>query len=99
MVAPWYGGLRQIIPVACLLGAAASGGADSGAEMRGRHDHRHPPRHVLEDGPSQQLALVVREDELLRKVRQDADPVGAGIDHEVDATLLAVEIQLAALDR
>ena len=43
------------------------------------------------------LALVVGQHELLGEVRQDADAVGARIDHEVDGALLAFEIELAAV--
>ena len=68
-----------------------------GAEMGGRHDHRHAAGHVVEDRGGQRLALVVGEHELLGEVRQDAEAVRSGVDHEVDAALLAVEVQLAAV--
>ena len=42
------------------------------------------------------LALVVGQHELLGEVGQDADAVGAGVDHEVEAAPLAVEVELAA---
>jgi hypothetical protein len=53
------------------------------------------PADVFEDGAGQELALVVREHELLGKIRQDADAVRARLDHEIDAALLAREVQLA----
>ncbi len=78
-----------------VLRAAAALGADLGAEVRGGHDHRHAAGDVLEDGARQQLALVVREHELLGEIGEDADAVRAGIDHEIDAALLAREVELA----
>ena len=51
------------------------------------------PADMLEDRARQQLALGVREHELLGVVREDAQAVRARIDHEVDAAqLLAVEL-------
>ena len=43
------------------------------------------------------FALVVGQHELLGEIGQDAQAVGAGVDHEIDAAALALEIELAAL--
>src|SRR5919202_213210 len=51
----------------------ASFGADARAEMRGRDDHGHAPSRMFEDRVRQHLPLMVREDELLRKVRLAAE--------------------------
>jgi hypothetical protein len=45
----------------------------------------------------EQFALGIRQRGLLRKVSQDAQPVGAGIDHEIDAAALADEVEHADL--
>ena len=43
------------------------------------------------------LALVVGDGELLGVVGQDADAVDAGVDHEVDGALLALQVKLAVV--
>ena len=65
--------------------------------MRRRHDHGHPARDVLQHRIHHLLTLGVGQHELLGKVGQDADALGAGIDHEIDAAPLAVEIEFAAV--
>ena len=52
---------------------------------------------MVEDQGGQSLALVVGDGELLGVVGQDADAVDAGVDHEVDRALLALEIEVAVL--
>ena len=41
------------------------------------------------------IAFGVGENELLGEIRQNAEPLRARIDHEVDAAALAVEIEFA----
>ena len=65
--------------------------------MRRRHDDRHPAGDMLEHRVHHLLALGVGQHELLGEIGQDADAVRAGVDHEVDAAPLAVEIEFAAL--
>ena len=63
--------------------------------MGRRHDDRHPPGDVLQDGLRQGLALFVREHELLGEIGEDAEPVGARIDHEIDGSQLARQVESA----
>ena len=63
--------------------------------MRGRHDDRDPSGDVLQHGGQDGVALLVGEHELLREVREDAQPLRAGIDHAIDGALLAFEIEAA----
>ncbi|MNR33638.1 hypothetical protein D3C85_1513240 [compost metagenome] len=63
--------------------------------MGGSDDHRHAPGHMFERQPGERFALVVGQQELLGKVGQDAQAVDAGINHEVDAALLARQIERA----
>ena len=65
--------------------------------MGRRYDHGHPAGDVLEHRIHHLLALGIRQHELLGKIGQNADAVGAGIDHEIDAAPLAIEIELAAI--
>ena len=59
-------------------------------KMRGRHDHRDPSGDVLQDFSQDGVALLVGEHELLREIREDAQPLRAGIDHAVNGALLAL---------
>ena len=59
------------------------------------HNHRHPAVDILKDGFGKHFALCVREQKLLREVSENALAVGAGIEHEIDATLLACQIEIA----
>ena len=63
--------------------------------MRGRDDDRHASRDMLQHGGHDEIALVIGQHELLGEIGEDADAVGAGIDHEVDRALLALEIETA----
>jgi hypothetical protein len=65
--------------------------------MRGGDDHRHASRDMRKDRLGQYFALVVGQRELLRVVGQDAQPIRARIDHEVDAALLALKVELAVV--
>ena len=65
--------------------------------MRRRHDDRHPAGDVLEHRVHHLLALGVGQHELLGEIGQNADAVRAGVDHEVDAAPLTVEIEFAAI--
>ncbi|SPA55346.1 protein of unknown function [Cupriavidus taiwanensis] len=78
-----------------VLRRAAALGAQARAEMRGGDDHWHAPVHVFQHGLHQHVALVVAEHELLGEIGQDAQAVRAGIDHEVDAAALAVQVKPA----
>ena len=53
------------------------------------------PRDMIQHGVEHLIALSVGQHELLGEVGEDAEPVRAGIDHEVDGALLAVEIEPA----
>ena len=61
------------------------------------YDHGHPTGDVLQHCIHHLVALGIRQHELLGKIGQNADAVGAGIDHEIDAAPLAIEIELAAI--
>jgi len=78
-----------------VLCAAAALGADLGAEVRGGHNHRHAARHMFEDGRGQHLALLVRQHKLLGEVGEYAQAGRSRVNHEIDAALLAREVQLA----
>ena len=78
-----------------VLRLAAARGADLGAEVGGRDDHRHAPGHVLERRARQDLAVLVGQQELLGEVRQDAQAGRTGIDHEVEAAPLARQVERA----
>ena len=67
------------------------------AEMRRRDDHRDASFDVLEDRARQQLSLGIRQHELLGKVGEDRKTIRSRVDHEVDATPLADEIETAVL--
>ena len=96
-VAPWYGGMiiTSDAPAACA--------------RRLRSAHTRVPKCVVvtmtgtrpatwsSTATHDALALVVGQRELLGEVREDADAVRAGVDHEVDAAALAVEVELAAV--
>src|SRR3954447_14563772 len=71
--------------------------AHTRAEMGGGDDHWDPPSNVLEGEVGQPLALLVAEHELLREVGQDAEAVRAGVDHEVEAASLAIEVQFTII--
>ena len=58
---------------------------------------RHAPGHMFQAGAGDDFALLVGERELLGEVGQDAQAVGAGIDHEVQAAFLALQIERAVL--
>src|SRR5271155_3864709 len=79
------------------LRTAAAGGADCGTEVRGGYDYRDASSDMLKDRSGEDLTFLVGEDELLGEVGEDADTVGAGFDHEVDAALLAFEIEIAVV--
>ena len=64
--------------------------------MRGRDDHGNPARDMLQHRMHHGLALGIGEHELLGEIGEDAETVRAGIDHEIDAAALAVEVELAA---
>ena len=83
-----HGGARR-------LGAAAALRADLRAEMGRGHDHRHAAGDMRQHAVHHPLALVVGQHELLGPVGQDAHALRAGIDHEVGAALLALEVELA----
>ena len=63
--------------------------------MRGRHDHRHAARDMIQDRVQYQVALGVGQHELLGEVGEDAEPVRAGVDHEIDSAFLPFEIKPA----
>ncbi len=65
--------------------------------MGRRHDDRHPAGDMLQHRVHHLFALGVGQHELLGEIRQDADAVRAGVDHEVDAAPLAFEIEFAAI--
>ena len=68
------------------------------AKWRGGDDHRHAAGDVVEDRAHARVSRSSsRQHELLGEVGQDADAVGAGVDHEVDGALLALEVELAAV--
>ena len=97
MVAPWYGGITITIaaPMSCAR------------RQRSAHTPvpkcvvvtitRHATGHMFEYGSRQHLALVVGEHKLLGEIGENAKAVGTGVDHEVDATLLARKIELTAV--
>ena len=79
-----------------LLRLAAARGADRRGEMGRRHDDGHAAGDMLEHRVHHAVALGVGQHELLGEIGEDAEAVRAGVDHEVDAAALAVEIEIAA---
>ena len=71
-----------------VLGLAAAFGADARAEMRRRHDHGHPAGDVLQHRMHHLFALGIGQHELLGEIGQNAQAVGAGVDHEIDTAAL-----------
>jgi hypothetical protein len=67
------------------------------AEMRGGNDDRHASSNVFEHHVDQAAAFVVGKGELLGEIGEDAQAVGACIDHEVDAAFLAFEVEAPVL--
>src|SRR5437868_8697636 len=51
---------------------------------------------MFEDGAREHFAFVVGQKKLLGEIGEDAQAIGPGVDHEVDAALLAVEVEFAA---
>lgn len=80
-----------------VLGAPAALDADRRAEVAGGDDDRHAAVHALQDLPRQDLALLVGQQELLRIVRQHAQAIDAGVDHELHAAALTVQVQAAVV--
>ena len=63
--------------------------------MRRRDDDRDAAADMLQHGVEHVIALGIGQHELLGEIGEDAQPLRAGIDHAVDGTLLAVEIEPA----
>ena len=63
--------------------------------MRRGDDDGDTARDVLEHGMHHGLTLRIGQHELLGEVGEDADAVRAGIDHEIDAATLSVEVEIA----
>ncbi len=63
--------------------------------MRGRHDHRHAARDMVQNSVEYHVTLGVGQHELLGEVSEDAEPVRAGIDHEIDGAFLTFKIEPA----
>ena len=81
---------------ACVLGLAAALGTDARAKMRRRHDNRHPAGDMRQRRLHHLFALGIGQHELLGEIGENAQAVGAGVDHEIDATALSCEIELPA---
>ena len=62
--------------------------------MRRRHDHGHPAGDMLQHRMHHLFALGVGQHELLGEIGQNAQAIGAGVDHEIDAAALTFEIEL-----
>ena len=80
-----------------VLSPAAALSAQPATEVSGGNDDRYTARDMGADGLGQQLALGIGEHELFGKIGQYAQAVGAGVDHEIDAPLLAREVELTGL--
>src|SRR5258708_35643875 len=65
--------------------------------MRGGNGDRHASGSMLERSEHYLVAFGVGENELLGEICQDADPIGARVDHKVDATTLTIQIEFTAL--
>ena len=65
--------------------------------MRRRHDDRHPAGDMLQHRMHHLFALGIGQHELLGEIGQNAEAIGAGVDHEIDAAALSREIELATL--
>src|SRR5260221_11848040 len=63
--------------------------------MRGREDHRYAARDMAQARVEYKVALSVGQHELLGEVGENAEPVRAGVDHEVNGALLTFEIEPA----
>ena len=80
-----------------LLGLACAGDGDVGGEMADRHDHRDAAVDMFKAQAGQMGPLGIGNQELFRKVRQNADAVTALIDHAVDHPPHAVIIDGTSL--
>ena len=56
--------------------------------MRRRHDHGHPAGDVLQHRMHHLFALGIGQHELLGEIGQNAEAIGAGVDHEIDTAAL-----------
>ena len=65
--------------------------------MRRCHDDRHPAGDMLQHHMHHLFTLGVGEHELLGEIGQNAEAIGAGVDHEIDAAALSCEIKLATI--
>jgi hypothetical protein len=82
--------ITMAAPISC---AAAACRTDLRREMRRRDDYRNAACDVLERHPHHLVPVVVGEAELLGEVGEDAQPLRARIDHEVDCAALAARIE------
>ena len=60
-------------------------------------DDGHTAGDMLQHRLHDLFALGIGQHELLGEIGQDADAVGAGVDHEVDAAPLTVQVERAAV--
>ena len=76
---------------------ACTGHDDVRREMARRDDHGHAAGDMLQGQPGQPVALVVRQQELLREVREDADAIHALVDHAIQDPGHAFGVDLAVV--
>jgi hypothetical protein len=77
------------------LGHHAALNRDLRAEMRSRDNGGNAAGDMLERSAHQHVALGIGQHELLGKIRQKTQTVGAGVDHEIDTAFLAAQIEFA----
>ena len=65
--------------------------------MAGGDDDGNAPRHMLQHRMHHRFALGIGQHELLGEIGEDADAVRAGIDHEIDAAALPLQVQFPAI--
>lgn len=80
-----------------VLGLATTFGAHLGTEVRRGDDHWNAPPDLFQDLPGQDEPFFIGEKKLLGEVGENAETVGACVDHEVHAPPLTGDIELAAL--
>src|SRR5262245_8462992 len=78
-----------------ILRAQATVNAHAGTEVRGGDNQRHASRNMSEDASRQYFAFLIRENELLGEVCENAEALRPRVDHEIDAAFLARQIEFS----
>ena len=73
----------------------SSSGSNTGTEVTAGDDNRDAPGNMRQAEIHQRIALVIREQELLGIVGEDADAIDPLVDHAIEHAVLTVEVELA----